>query len=97
MNRNVGLRNSVDPDFHEVMLRVVGKYHAQRHKRVRKDSVSCIKGVRQEGKISFIAMLWREGRGMGVGTFRTAKLANVAYRKAVRDWEKVEQDRLSAI
>jgi hypothetical protein len=74
-------------------LRIVDAAHAQRHKRVRKDSVSGIKGVRQEGKNSFVVMLWREGRGMRVGTFRTAELANKAYRKAVEKWEKHEQER----
>jgi hypothetical protein len=74
-------------------LRIVDPAHAQRHKRVRKDSVSGIKGVRKEGKNSFVVMLWREGRGMRVGTFKTAVLANMAYLKAVWDWENVEQER----
>ena len=74
-------------------LRVVDSAHAQRHKRVRKDSVSGIKGVRREGKDKYVATLWREGRGMRLGTFKTAELARRAYEKGVDKWENHEQER----
>ena len=96
MNRNVGSRNSVDSELPEGMLRVVGKAHAQRHKRVRRDSISGIKGVRFNSKGgNWEATLWRNRKGIRLGRFNTARAAAEAFKNGVSRWEYLEANRLT--
>ena len=82
-------------DCRKENLRVVDKAHSQRKKRVRKDSLSGIKGVRLDRKsASWVATLYRQGRAIRLGRFQSAAQAAVAFKQGVELWEYPEANYL---
>jgi hypothetical protein len=83
-------------DFRRDNLQIVDKAHAQRHKKVRRDSISGIKGVRFNRKCGcWEATLWRNRKAIRLGRFNTARGAAEAFKNGVSRWEYLEANRLT--
>ncbi len=73
-------------DCRKENLRVVTKEEARQHHRVRKDSQSGVKGVRNiPFTKTWTGEIYRDGRSHSIGMFKSREAAEAAYQKAMRE------------
>ena len=77
-------RNYDRLDCRRANLKVVTKVEARQHHRVRSDSKSQIKGVREIADGAFSAVMYRNGRCYTIGNYPTAEQAQAAYESALK-------------
>ena len=81
-------------DCRRANLRVVTIQEARRHHRVRRDSLTGLKGISyNEAYNTWSADVYRHGKSYRVGTYHSKEAAVRAYENAVKTWDAREQDK----